>query len=400
MAFWDRVRKLLKNEDEAAPKPSGPQTAVADAEASLEELELDPVDMVTEDATVDVLPIEDLELDETAAPEIVIEDDDPDSMDSIDRSQHLAIPEFIDEDEVTELGVDPDKVRSRMRLSDPVSDDQFPDDEVTEVTWLSDIGADAHTEEVEDDDTGEATLEVPEDESEETIVVAEVDEPAEPEEPEATQAVVYEEATRDEPSQEVEHESEVTDFHLDVFDWAEGEDTAPPSGLALKNSLQIADAVVAQALSVEHYPDVELETRVLHDLARSDLLLLQTSQAAGAALLDAIRDEQALFEAALLWTSFRTDHDVRAALASLEDGGGDTQLRQLAWAALHHLPWIVVAAEEGCPDGLRDASEALLDAYDARITLLETHDIEDQPIDSHPVTPVGLHALDGFAWSD
>lgn len=405
MAFWDRVRKLLSKDGEpvaAEVVETGAPAPDAAPDEVIEELELDL------DAETDVVDIELLDV-----------DPDPSSLDSIDAARHLEIPDLLDDDEVTELGVDPDKVRSRMRLSDPM----FPDDEITEVTWLSEISPEAHTEEEEivevsvdedptgdldevisvvpeesEEETGEATLEVPDEPVEQTEVA--LHEPQD--EPEATQAVVYEEPTGQ--GAPAESDVEVTDFHLDVFNWQEAntEDEAPAPALSLSNSLLIADSVVAQALSVEHYPGIEADVAVLHALARSDAQLLDASLVVGRTLKQALDqlDDLMLLEAAILWTSFRTDPVIRQALVELAENPGEIQLRALAWAALYKLPWIVVAAEEGCPEVLRSASEGLLDAYDDRITLLETHGLDDQPVDSQPLTPAGLHKLDGFKWLD
>jgi len=437
MAFWDRIRRWFSQ--------GGSDAEQAPAERAVDSIEDEPLEL-------DIDP-------EDSVPELILEDDEPSSMDSLAglKGSHLDLPDLIDEDEVTELGVDPEAVRARMRRSDPM----FPDDEITEITWLDSLGgekefrADDEPTDMGSDDLParadevplfpsldetrfvEETLPIPDasDLEPTTLVVAdETHVGSMPEIPELVvadetyvgdeslaeavsrvraEAIVEEAVTLDpaaiEPLSDDDSEDtgggEVTDFHLDLLAWDEDDNTdaerlapvpaEPSSGPRFRNTLRIADTVVLQALRLEHYPDCdEVPDEMLHRMARCDEALLSAAFQLGETVEHAVRraPEDELLESALLFTGLRTAPGVRDALA----GQGAIHRRKLGWASISQAREIVQVAEV---DGLADALAGFEAAWRERRRLLAVGpEVLAATVPDHPVEPVGLHRLDGFAW--
>ncbi len=438
MAFWDRIRNWFSGGSSGLAQPAG----VAGAEAA-PELELDPVE--DEPLELDIDP-------DGAVPELMLDDDEPGSLDSIDAigRAHLELPNLIDDDEVTELGVDPDSVRARMRRKDPM----FPDDEVTEVTWLDSLstaddepthlglGDDPDSadelpiaplpDELDENRFVEGTVPLPDDSDLEptTLLVADesniglpppllvadetrVGEPllVADETNVAPPAAVVEE-TFDSVSPE---EAEVTDFHLDMLAWDEDEHTdgeampPPPAptvqtGPRFRNTLRIADGAVLQALRLEHYPDCDaVPDEMLHRLARCDEALLRASRELGAHVESTIEDadDDELLDSAMLFAGVRTEPEIKDARAALMAQLGARQQRRLGWAAAAHARLVVEVVGDATLPGLAGALARFEDALTERDRLLDVGpEVLSTQVDPQPIDPVGLHSLDGFAWLD
>ena len=431
MAFWDRIRKWFSGGSPEQEPPASEPAAAAEEEVEL------------------VLDIDD----DDEVPELLL-DDEPSSLDSIDAlgHAHLDLPDLIDEEEVTELGVDPDAVRARMRRSDPM----FPDDEITEVTWLDaatggdeedtfqgafedaadELPVDPFPDALDETRFVEETLPVPDDSDLEptALLIEDSTRVGEPlmvaDETRVGQPLVVADETNvgsldeldltlptppevvvEETADSAEEESvaEVTDFHLDMLAWDEDDPTdaesMPPmpvadarTGPRFPNSLQIADTVVVQALWLEHYPECDdVSEEMLHRLARCDAALLGSAQRLGDSIRRALQaaEEDELVESAVLFTGLRTRPAVRAALG----GEGAIQRRQLGWAGARASREIlaVVGDVEGLAGALADFEGALR----KRLQLLRVgpETLADR-VEAQPVEATGLHRLDGFSWLD
>lgn len=437
MAFWDRFRQWFSGESTDAAKPA--ETAPAAAGGA------SPLDLETEDV-VDL----DIELDDSV-PELLLDDDEPGSLDSIDglgRSRHLELPDLIDDDEVTELGVDHEALRRRMRRKDPL----FPDDEITEVTWLDRVNTDEELTDfgsglldgvaLEPDTPSDDLLEPPRldevpsaslDALDETRFVREdvpgentVPLPVDDVELEPTALLIADETNtgpaptlvtpvyEESVDSAVESQGEVTDFHLDMLAWDEDENTdgealapapqaAPRTGPRFKNSLQIADAVVLRALRAEHYPDCDdASDETLHRLARCDAGLLKASAELGERFEEIVvlAEDDALLDSAMLYAGVRTAPRIRGARQELRVMAGAIQMRRLGWAAAGRARTVVDVVGDAS-GGLAATLERFELLLDARRHVLESAPVEfSDRVEAEPVEAVGLHRLDGFAWSD
>ncbi len=404
-------------------------------------------------APVQVVELEELDLDPLGEPQEILLDEitdpslEPSSLDSLHGEQH---------EDMTELGL-PAAARRVASLRDLQRSDEVPlghlelDEDELEPTVLDGARADMLRQMARASDMGlvEAETRHEADDAllEELVDLADPTSPLAPDEaeppaedtwqwdappPEVVEEDEGDEVTEDEvlaespetqedaePSEaepveiDTEESVQITDFSLDALVWEEEDEevgdpdtdveSAPEAVTPsvggyrprFRNSLLIADAVVSQALRVQHYPELaHLEDDLLARLARLDAQLLVIGDELGRWALGLMDHDDALVEGAVLYTGLRTAPGIWGLRA---EASSDAALRRrIGWAVLEHLPELQEVL--GDHEVLEAGPSRLVAALNAREQLLRhAPELADIPL---PVEPRGLHALPGFSWSD
>jgi hypothetical protein len=448
--------RLLEGIDrlEEQARESSPE---ADARRLAREGQDGPRDLSVPGAVeVDVVELEELDLDPVGAPQEIVLDELTDPSVGPSSLDSLVGADSEEEEDLTELGL-PSSARRVASLRDLPAADEIPlghveldEEDELEPTVLdgeraellrsmaraSDMGlVEAETRHEGDDAQLAQLVEGASlDEAEDTwqwetppVVVEEPD----PEAEEITEdevEVYVAELTEVEVEVEVEVEPdasgeapepleadteesvEITDFSLDALVWEEDDsdpdtdiESAPPpvapAGAAyrprFKNSLLIADNVVAQSLRLQHYPELaHLDDGLLGRLARLDAQLLVQGERLGAWTLELLDSEEPLVEAAVLFLALRLRDGIRDQRQLAVDD--PAARRRLGWSMLEHLPEL----QEVLGDHpFLEAGPGRLFTVLQQREQLEEHAPELADL-GLPVEPRGLHALAGFTWSD